>query len=549
MKLERFIENYDGAQFDVIVVGGGITGSAVAYEAASRGLKVALVEKSDFAGATSSATSKMIHGGFRYLAKAEFGLVRESLKERRIMTNISPNFVYPFPFLFSTYKKDKTPGWMIQLGMMLYEVLSFDKGWLWDKSKKMPRYRSLSVKEVSRQIPKANQRGLKGGYVYYDCINHFPERHTLAFIKSAAKYGASVSNYCELEDFIFCDSGANCRTIEGIVVKDKLNDQSKKVFGKLVINCAGPWADLVLNKTKSKTNGQHLRRSEGIHFITHKLLDNYIFAGTTPKNKHFFMVPYRNHTLVGTTDKEFIGNPDEYKVTRHSVEELLEDVNASFGNGEKIDYSDIKYVYGGLRPLVEDQTEDVYESSRKYEITDERKNNIEGLLTVEGGKYTTSRKLAENVINRAMKKTGLSTGKSNSAKTYLVNCEIENLGEFIRQKQNEYPEFAASQVAYLVKSYGREIDAVMKLSKENEKMFTPLNADGENLGQVLYSIRYEMARSLTDILLRRTGIGLLGHPGEEVLKKIADLAASELKWDENKKKEEIRRVTEKLNVP
>lgn len=439
---------------------------------------------------------------------------------------------------------------MIKLGLMLYELLSFEKGWLWDKSKKMPVHKSLSPEKVLELIPRANPKGLKGGFVYYDCINHFPERHTLAFIKSAVKYGAKVSNYCELEDFIIHESGPRGkRKISGIVVNDKLNSQTKKIYGKLVINCAGPWADMVLNKTKLQSARQHLRRSEGIHFITQKLLENYIFACTTPKQKHFFLVPYRNHTLVGTTDKAFIGNPDDYRVTRQSVEDLLQDVNASFGNGKIIEYSNIQYVYGGLRPLVEDQTKDVYESSRKYEITDETKYNTDGLLTVEGGKYTTSRRLAEKVINIALKKTGMNHQKSISARTYLVNCEIENLGNFIREKQNEYSEFEPAQIEYLAKSYGREIDAVMTLSKENEEWLKPLNTDGENLGQVLYSIRNEMAESLTDILLRRTGIGLLGYPGEEVLKKIADLAAKELNWDENKKKKEIRVVTEKLKVP
>ena len=171
-----------------------------------------------------------------------------------------------------------------------------------------------------------------------------------------------------------------------------------KIPAKLVINCAGPWADILLDKAKKKLDNQVLRRSEGIHFVTKKLVDKYIFTGETSNGKHFFLVPYRNHTLIGTTDKEYIGKPDDYKVTKKAIIELLNDVNKSFGENEKIAYKDILYAYGGLRPLVEDQTEDVYNASRKFEITGEKKNGIIGLITVEGGKFTTSRLLAEKLL-------------------------------------------------------------------------------------------------------------------------------------------------------
>lgn len=546
--MERFIENYQGNKFDLIVIGGGITGATVAYEAASRGLSVALIEKSDFGSATSAATSKMIHGGLRYLSTYEFGLVRESLKERRVLTNIAPNFIHPASFLFAIYKKDKVSNFMMKIGMLLYELFSFDKNRLWDKSKKMPHHKSVSPKQISELFPNAIHDGLTGGQMYYDCSSHSPERFTLAFIKSAVKYGALVANYTKVEDFIV-EKHDRLKTIKGVKVIDELSGKKYNIKSNLVINCAGPWADILLDKVKKNHEEQELRRSEGIHFVTKKLVDKHVFSASTADGKHFFLVPYRNRTLIGTTDKEFIGKPDEYKVTKKAITELLDDVNASFGSSEKIKYENIVFTYGGLRPLVEDQTEDTYQSSRKYEITGEKKNGIEGLITVEGGKFTTSRMLAEKAINKALKILKRPKKKSISENSYLYACDINNFKEFVVEKQKQYPQFQPEQIEYLAKCYGKEIDELFAVSSESETCKEPLNADGENLAQVRFAIRNEMAVSLSDIMLRRTGIAQLGHPGKEVMNKVAKLAAKELNWDEQKMKDEISKMENMLQIP
>lgn len=553
--MKRFIENYNGKKFDLIVIGGGITGATIAYEGASRGLSVALIEKSDFGSATSSATSKMIHGGLRYLSTFEFGLVRESLKERRVLTNIAPNFVHPIPFLFTNYKNDKVSSFKMKIGMLLYELFSFDKNWMKDKSKKMQAYKALSKQKVIDLVPGVIKNGLTGAQLYYDCESHSPERLTLAFIKSAVKYGASVSNYVEMKDFIVKEN-SNGKIINGVKAIDKINNKEIDINGKLVINCSGPWADFILDKVKLQSNSNRknsnngeLRRSEGIHIITNKLVSDLVYTSFTSEGKHFFLVPYRNHTLIGTTDKEYIGKPDDYKVTKKAITELLKDVNESFGNGSKIKYEDIIYSYGGLRPLVEEQTEDVYNSSRKYEITGEKKNGIEGLITVEGGKFTTSRKLAEKAVDKAIQILKLPKISSISESQYLHSCEIKNFHDFVIEKQNKYPDFLPEQIKYLAKSYGTEIDEVFEVSKEDLSYGQPLNADGENLAQVIFAIRNEMAETLTDIMLRRTGLAQLGHPGEEIITKVAKLAAKELNWDSTKMNEELSKLEELLKIP
>jgi len=542
--MKRFIENPVDKTYDLVIIGGGITGSAVAYEAATRGLSVALVEKGDFGGATSAATSKMIHGGLRYLANGEFGVVRESLRERRIMENIAPNFVYPLPFLVPLYKSVKNVKRIMQIGMILYDMLSYDKSFTWDKSKKLPSHRILSVGETLALEKVVNPDGLVGGIAFNDCENIIPARLTLAFIKSAVKYGAEVSNYSRVEDFLR-ESGK----IKGVIVRDLLSNKTVKLQGRITINCGGPWADLILDLASGKQAPQHVRRSEGIHIVTRKLVDKYVVGVLTASGQRCNIMPWRDHSLIGTTDKEYKGNPDDYRVTRESIEEFISEVNGGFGQPDLVKYADITYVYGGLRPLIEDQTKDIYRTSRRYEIYDNEKDGLAGLISVEGGKYTTSRGLAENVLRAVMKKFERPYKKSATAKQYLAGCEIKDINAFVASCKAANSDFAESSIDYLTRIYGTELKAVMDIARSDKKYAIPLNADGEMPAQALYAIQNEMACTLTDILLRRTGIGTLGNPGSRVLETIAEMASKELKWSAERIDSELEKAVKALSLP
>lgn len=522
-------------EYDIIVIGGGITGAAVAYDAASRGLSVVLVEKDDFGSKTSSATSKLIHGGLRYLQNFELSLVRESLKERRILENIAPNFVYPMPnMIIFNNPALKAKKYLLKIGMILYDILSFDKKFTWDKSKKLPSHKNFSRKKTVLYEPQLSSKELSGSLVYYDCSSLFPERLTLAFIKSAAAKGADTANYMEVTGFKI-----NNGKIEGINVTDKISGQTLSINGKLTINCAGPWADRILSMTGTDNHKEVLRRSEGIHILTKKILNSYLVTSSTPSGRHIFIIPWRGHSLIGTTDKEFIGSPDDWKITKESILELIEDVNSSFGERIKISYDDVLFCYGGLRPLVEDQTEDVYESSRKYEIFDNSIDGFDGLITVEGGKYTTSRNLAENVMKIACKKLGISYKHSGTEKDYLYGSEIEDIESFVKYCKMKYSHLPEGTVNYLSRIYGTEIDNLLSLTSEDQSYTEPLTSEGEIPAQIVYAVKNEMALKLNDILFRRTGLGTLGHPGEKSLIKIADIAGNLLGWSSERKKEEI----------
>jgi glycerol-3-phosphate dehydrogenase len=545
--MQRFIENYTNEHFDVIVVGGGITGASVAYEAATRGLKVALLEKKDFSWATSAATSKLIHGGMRYLANGEIGLVRESLRERRVLENIAPNFVYPIPALMThnstQFRNNK---WVVKVGMLMYDALSYDKNFTWDKSKKIPMHKTISRQEVLEREPNVRAAGLTGASIFYDCSSIFPERLTLAFIKSAVAYGAKVSNYVRVDGFLINER----HEVTGVQAIDLLSGAMHKISGTLTINCGGPWADLMLGLAKSDSNSCVLRRSEGIHVITGRKMisGKYVVGSMTPSGRHFFLVPWRGHTLIGTTDKPFTGNPDDYHVTRQSIDELIAEVNASFGDGT-LSFADVLHTFGGLRPLVEDQTEETYVCSRRYEIYDNAEEGLNGMITVEGGKYTTSRRLAENCLKTVAVKLGRPLGKSITDKHHLSGCAIADMNSFLSNVRRDNKDFAGNTLDYLGKNYGTEHEAILKLARENAIMAEVVNADGEILAQVTYAIRHEMARTLTDIVMRRTGIGTLGNPGDEVLQKVAALAARELNWDAGKVTQEILATTNLLKLP
>ncbi len=546
--MQRFIETHTNEHFDVIVIGGGITGASVAYEAATRGLKVALLEKKDFSWATSAVTSKLIHGGLRYLANGEIALVRESLRERRVLENIAPNFVYPTPMMMTHNSRPlKNNKWVVKIGMLMYDALSYDKNFTWDKSKQIPMHRTISKEEVLRREPQVRPDGLTGASIFYDCTSIFPERLTLAFIKSAYAHGAKVANHAQVEGFILGVDHA----VKGVQVKDLLTGKTHRVEGSVTVNCSGPWADIMLSLAKEGGNGSGaLRRSEGIHIITKKRLvsGTYVVGSMTPAGRHFFLIPWRGHTLIGTTDKPYTGNPDEYRVTRQSILELIDEVNSCYGDGT-LGYGDVCHTYGGLRPLVEDQTEETYTSSRRYEIYDNADDGLDGLITVEGGKYTTSRMLAENCLKVVAAKLRRDLGRSTTAGRHLAGCDIPDLCAFLFTVQRDNRDFGGPTLEYLSRNYGTDYAEVLALARDDRTKAEVLNADGEIMAEVLYAVRREMARTLSDIVMRRTGIGTLGNPGEEVLRKVAELAASELSWDNARMEQEIAATMELLTLP
>ena len=542
--MRHLFDDFAGERFDVLVIGGGITGAALAYDAALRGLSVALVEKRDFGCATSSVTSKLIHGGFRYLANMELGLVRESLRERRTLENIAPNFVYPLPSLLCAHGSSWTntlPA--IRLGMAIYEALSYDKARTWDPHKALPRHAILSAEEAVAREPILPRAGLQGAGLQYDCQSLCPERLTLAFIRSAAAHGARVANHAAVEGFVRAPG-----RVRGAVVRDLRTGRSHEVLAKVTVNCSGPWADLVLGLAQGGAGDKKLRRSEGIHLVTRPLVREHLLGFAGKRRGHFFLIPWRGHTLVGTTDKEYVGSPDEWRVTREAVDELLAEVNAVLGP-DVVRREDVVHAFGGLRPLVDDPGKGVYESSRKYEVHDNGEDGLNGLLTVEGGKYTTSRNLAEAAMRLVEVKLGRTPVPCETAHRRLVGCGIDDVEAFVAQAQAVHPAFDPRSVDWIARHYGTDYGRVLALAAQEPALARPLDADGELGAQVAYAVRHELAYTLEDIVLRRTGLGTLGDPGAEALEAAATIAARELGWDDARTARELSSVRASWKLP
>ncbi len=540
--MKRFIEETIAREYDIVVIGGGITGAAVAYDAASRGFSVALVEKQDFGHATSSATSKLIHGGFRYLANFEIAIVRESLKERRILENIAPNLVYPIRVLVPCYDSGITKHtWFFRMGMLLYDSLSFDKGNTWDPDKRIGTHEAFSAASMADMEPVIPVDGLKKVFAYYDCASLFPERLTLAFVRSAVKYGAHAANYCKVEEFIY---GKGEKKIAGVKVRDTINDRLLEIRGKLTINCGGPWADLLLDTASGRAQGnaKRIKRSEGIHIITKKPVCRNMIAIVTSSGKGVVMTPWRGYTLIGPTDKEYFGDPDDYKVTKDSVIELMDTANRSLKPEDRLEFSDIVHTYGGLRPLIEDKGKSVRDASRRYEIYDNARDGLDGLITVEGGKYTTSRNLAMNVMKVVGHKLNNTGTRCITSSDYLAGCAINSVEKFICDLKKEFSDFSERTVDCLGRYYGTDARVVLKLARSDKSLSTTLDKDGEITAQVVYAIREEMAMTLRDILLRRTGLGTAGRPEDGVLNLVSAIAAEELGWSADRVNSELASV-------
>jgi len=535
----RDIHEMSQREFDVLIIGGGITGAFIAWDCALRGLATALVDKGDFGAATSAATSKLIHGGLRYLKTLEVGLVRESLQERRIMEIIAPHHVYPLPFVFPAYGWGKRGLPAALSAMMFYDTLSYDRRWINDDDKKIPGHEKYSAEEILQLEPILAPEDLKGGVIYYDCQMHNPERLTLEPILSAVEYGASVANYAQAEELIVQGD-----TIAGARVQDLTDDRMYKIKAKVTVNAAGPWADLLLGKIRGKK--QHrLIRSKGIHIITRALQKDHAMVLQTLGGRHFFVLPWRGHSLIGTTDAAYKGSPDEFRVTREDVTDFLDEINKTIP-AARLSAGDVLFQYGGLRPIVEKETSvevEVYDASRKYELYDHEKDEgIKGFVTAIGGKYTTSRNMARQLVDIICRKLGKEPCECLTHTTPLYGGEIGRFASFVDRARKRKPIGLSDDVIEnLCRNYGsRYTDVIEKAPKKALERVCEQFPD--IVAEVLYAVQKEMAVSLSDVLFRRTGLCTLGNPGHDVIERVADIMRRELKWKRSDKNREIEKA-------
>jgi glycerol-3-phosphate dehydrogenase len=512
------LDALDGGRVDAVVIGGGIAGAGVARDLAQRGVTVALFEKRDFGSGTTSRSSKLIHGGLRYLEQLDLALVRESLRERETLRRLAPHLVRPLAFLLPIYR-DSTRGLIrVRVGLRLYEWLA--------PGRDAGRARVLKPVDSLALEPRMRAEGLRGAGYYVEDLVVSPERLCLENVLSAARQGARVFNYCEVEEV---HRGA--RGVEGVRVRDLLSERVVTVGATVVVNATGPWVDRVRDLGGLRERGPRVTRTtKGIHCVLPRLTERALYHSARD-GRMVLVVPWREFSVIGTTDTDFDGDPDRVEATREEVAYLIDEVRRLVPD-PLVALETVAYTYAGIRPLALDRRERASEVSRAHRIVAEAGGTF---LSVTGTKLTTFRSLAEGVGDCVVRILGR-VEPSRTARVTLDGLDEDVSRVEARAWLDVSAEAAATRLPLetleaLVATYGRGYPRVLELVgkvPEGGERLCPQNP--ELVAQLHHAIQDEMAVSLGDVLLRRTGIGTSRCQGGDCAESIGRRMAAILGW-------------------
>lgn len=537
---QRTIERMGKETLDVLVIGGGITGAGIARDAVLRGLKTALLEKDDFATGTSSRSSKLVHGGFRYLKQLQFGLVREALVERKILTELAPHMVYPIRCLLPIYSGSTATALTIHIGMRLYDLLAFGKT--------IGKYRMVSAEELHEMEPEYRTEGLQKGAAYYDCwADDF--RLVMATIQSAAQHGAIVANHMKAVDVIM-EKGR----VAGVVAKDELRGEEIGIRSRVVANATGPWSDYV-RQGLLKQEEQKLRLTKGVHLIVsvkdlpirHALMQFAIQDG-----RPIFAIPWRGFVLLGTTDTDFDGDPDRIDTNLGDVDYLLESFKYYFPR-VNLTYDHVISTFAGLRPLIYEEGKAASQVSREYQIFE----GPENFFSIIGGKLTTYRKMAEKMVDRLARRLATSfhltahNPQCMTDKVPLFGGEIPNHEQFRRtwvSRLTDEHHFDGETAAHFIETYGANLPSLLEVIQKTSDGMELIHPDLPYVwGELPYAIDHEMALTLADFLIRRTHIFSLERgQGAGVCREVTSRMQERLAWSDEEKQAQIDRYASEI---
>jgi glycerol-3-phosphate dehydrogenase len=514
------------APLDVLVIGGGITGAGIARDAAMRGLRTALVDRGDFASGTSGHSSRLIHGGLRYLELGDWRLVLEASRERRILLRIAPHLVRPQSFLFPVYEGARVPPWKLAAGLWLYDLLALFRN--------VRRHRMLSKQELLRCEPGLRDRGLRGGARYFDaqCDD---ARLTLANARDAHRHGALVANYVCMDRLEIGDG-----RVRGARLTDQRSGKSLDVRALVVVNATGPWSDAL----RAASGGQPLlRTTKGVHVAVPRSRVGNTEAITLMSaidGRVMFVIPWGDLTYIGTTDTDADDAPADVRPAAEDVVYLLRSANAVFPHA-RLEPRDVISAWAGLRPLLRpDDPRHPSDVSREHRIV----GGPVGLLSVVGGKLTTYRAMAAETIDRVVADLHLLDGRpvpprASTDREPLPGGESRDMALLVTELEREG---AASDVAnHLVRNYGSEAIAIQRLRNEQRPLAQPLTKGHPVSGaEMVHAIRREMALTLSDLLVRRTHLFYeVPGQGARAAAAVVDIAGVELGWDAVQKAEEL----------
>ncbi len=541
---ERAIEVLAGERFDVVVIGGGITGAGVALDAASRGYSVALVEKADFASGTSSRSSKLVHGGLRYLQNFDLGLVREALLERQLMVKLAPHLVRPLQLVVPAFDGAR-PDRLVGIGLNMYDVMATpslrkrrkaeeDRESDWSPA----RHRVIGGDEVIELLPALGSRNPTGGYLFYDCQTD-DARLVLTVLGEAERFGAICANRLNVVEL--ADENGHSA---GVKVRDIESGEQFVVQADNVINATGVWADRIRpEELHSEADVPTIAPSRGTH-VTIAYANLPLSAGAivpAGEGRSIFALPWLGRSLIGTTDNNYDGDIDHVRPAAEDVQYLLQATNSFFGT--ELGTDELTGAYAGVRPLISTgDTRKSVDISRKAELYE----TSSGLITITGGKLTTWRRMAKLAVDRLVERDGRE-----------APCRTQEipLGEAIDPASLERVEgVPEDSYAALAGRYGHAAEHVLGVASERGELAQPiLPGLPDLLAEASFAARFEQARSVADVLLRRTRLGLLAGrelcgDGSEAVERVARALGAELTWDKRRVADEVELFREEAEA-
>lgn len=531
MPMRRNIAALAESEFDLVVIGAGVYGAAIAWDASLRGLSVALIDKADFGSGTSFNNLKTIHGGIRYLQHADFTRIRESVRERRNLMRIAPHLVHPLPFLVPTYRgsvmKSRTA---MRVALFVNDLVSWDRNRIHDRQKHLPAGKTLTRAECLELAPGIESENLTGGVLWHDAQMHNSDRLTLSFVLSAAEEGAVVANFIEATELL-----RDRTRVAGVRARDVVaGTAGLEIRGKLVVNAAGPWVDRL-----SGVERRLFHFSKAMNLVTRPVVRD-VAVGVVSRRPHrdrdavidtggrfLCLIPWREVTLVGTAHAPYAGAADDLEATEEDICDLLDDVNDAYPQA-KLSRGDVRLVHRGLLPMVSGTQNGVGVTlAKSYQLDD----SVDGLLSVVGVKYTTARDVAEKAVDRALALIGKTLPRSRSGDTPVVGGDIESFDELLRNAEGDVPE---DVLRHLVYTYGSRYAELVSGDCERVSDASPVV-----VSELRHAVREEMALDLASVVLRRTELGTAGHPGRATLEVCADIMQAELGWSDTRKASEL----------
>ena len=544
--MNRSLQLLANREFDVVIVGGGIYGAALAREAALCGLSTALIEKGDFCSATSASSLKIIHGGLRYLQQFDIPRLRNSVIERRALLRTAPHLVHPLPCVMPTQGHALKGQEAMFCGLLLNEFLSCDRNRLKDPEKHIPAGRLISTAALSRLVPGLDTSAITGGCSWSDAYTYNSERLVTDMVRDAVAAGAVAANYTKLTGFHLSNG-----RITAVRVHDELGHADFDIAAKLVINAAGPWVNEVLALLDKRPADPVHGLALGMNFVLRRQVLPSASAGLPFRRRQgesqrlLFMMPWRGHTLAGTYYRPHVGPADDIKVTEPDIEILLSDLAHAYPAAE-IKRDDIAAILPGLLPVKHTQlVNDEPVLANHFSIIDHAKSDsIDGLISVVGVKYTTARDVAARTLRHTLTKLGRHGVASGSDRRALPGGTIPDFKSFLAQTQRDNAGTLTPAIAeHLVLNFGSELNAVLELGKAQPTLLTPLSPSTTVIGaELAFAARNEMAVTLADVVFRRTDLGSAGRPAPEALAAASRIMATECHWDETRRQAELRKV-------